>query len=91
MALVEDVVKLEPGAWVEEPTVLQAAAMWESVEAKFERGGGREGHLAWTTVVNYWRPRRSELVPVSGGVEETKEAEPQPRGARKRSRPSPAS
>ena len=76
MAFVEEVVKLEQGAWVEQPTVLQAAAMWEKVEAKFERrGGGREGQLAWTTLVNYWRPRRGELVPVSGGsgTDESKE------------------
>jgi hypothetical protein len=94
MAFVEEVVKLEQGAWVEQPTVLQAAAMWEKVEAKFERrGGGREGQLAWTTLVNYWRPRRGELVPVSGGsgTEESKEAEPQPQRPRKRSRSSAAS
>jgi len=94
MALVEDVVKLEEGVWVEEPTVLEAAAMWEKVEAQFERGGVREGQLAWTTLVNYWRPRRGQLVPASGasGAEESKEAEPpQPQRLRKRSRPSATS
>ena len=56
MALVEDVVKLEPGARVEEPTALQAAAMWENVEAKFERWGVREGQVAWTTLVKLLAP-----------------------------------
>jgi hypothetical protein len=83
MGLVEAEVKRVEGAWVENPTSLQAATMFAKVEAKFFLPRPRGPTLSWTTFVNHWRNKLKDEGEEEddGGVEERKSSGTEPPAA----------